>query len=85
MRTRLSPKNQDRLFGALFRPDRNVSATAIAPICFNCASYPSKRMHAVCRGYLKGQRVSGLARNACFLGRKHSVQENETNEKDGAK
>lgn len=66
MRTRRSPRNQDRLFKELFKPERKPFAPIVSPVCFNCVSYPSKRMYAVCRGSRKGQRVSGLAQHPCF-------------------
>ena len=66
MRTRRSPRNQDRLWRALGKDLADKAKGAAAPknsaprhLCFNCVSYDSQRMSAECA--LRGQIVLGTA------------------------
>lgn len=62
MRTRRSPRNQERLFRALFEPEKEPVARTY---CFDCASYPAGgRSRGRCT--LIGTMVNGLGQRHCF-------------------
>ena len=73
MKTRTSPRNQERLFRYLFCTDPKPQPTPEQEqthCCSNCASYPrGGRMYAICRGYRKGERVAGSTIDSCFAPR----------------
>lgn len=69
MRTRRSPRNQDRLFRELFEPKpapRPVKAELA--ICRNCIHFPANRRHnGTCN--LKGFLVASTTQKDCFQSR----------------
>ena len=65
MRTRRSPRNQDRLFRELFTPPSRPPSQP-GPVCFNCVNYPrTGRARGACS--LHGFMVRGQDQRACFL------------------
>ncbi len=66
MRTRRSPRNQDRLYRMLTVPEETPTSI-VTQCCFNCVSYGgSKRNRAICT--LTGTKVYGNTMDReCFL------------------
>lgn len=68
MRTRRSPRNQEILFKALFKPKDVVCEPVVSKVCFNCRHYPKQgRSHGMCG--LNGTKTSGMAMKPCFVER----------------
>jgi len=70
MRTRKSPRNQEILFRALFRPplERREEGPA-RPTCFECTQYP-KGGRSGCKCKLTGRRMHGTeCKPECFRAR----------------
>jgi hypothetical protein len=67
MRTRRSPKNQEKLFRELFKPPSERPEEGPAqPMCFNCANYP-RGGRSGCKCRLTGTRMNGTeTRPECF-------------------
>lgn len=68
MHTRRSPRNQDRLFRALFLPPA-ATATPVPPShCWDCNNYPpAGRSRGHCT--LSGMMVQGVGVRPCFKAR----------------
>lgn len=67
MRTRRSPRNQDRLFADLFRPSAEPQPPRPPPAshCWDCRHYPKGgRDSAKCR--LTGKRTGGHEERNCY-------------------
>lgn len=75
MRTRRSPRNQDRLFRELFKPEpQKAKPVEQVNRCWDCHHYPKGgRMDATCK--LKGKRVAGRSVMDCFKKRPPSFRE----------
>lgn len=74
MRTRRSPKNQDRLFRELFAPKptpRPVKAELA--ICGNCIHFPVNRRHDGTCGH-RGVLVAATTRKDCFQSRAEELR-----------
>lgn len=68
MRTRRSPRNQDRLFKILFKVTNAPIERAVIRCCFNCVNYPT---HGRSRGYCPviNDSISGIMEKPCFGGK----------------
>lgn len=66
MRSRRSPRNQERLWRALTPPAPKIPAVASTPRCWDCANYPKGgRARGSCT--LRGEMVQGQSENRpCF-------------------
>lgn len=65
MRTRLSVRNQDRLFNYLFEPIEEKKEIKKKECCFNCINYPKHgRMRGKCS--LKNKIVNGNDKKCNF-------------------
>ena len=68
MRTRTSPRNQERLWRALCGPLPTTPEARVEPRCFTCRNYPR---HGRSRGHctLHGEIVSGMTKRVCWIGK----------------
>ena len=72
MKTRRSPRNQERLWRALGPPTPVVPVVPETGRCFDCASYPrGGRARGACT--VHGVVVRGMSERACFVRHKHAT------------
>ncbi len=76
MRTRRSPRNQERLFRELFKGEDKAAVATAPERCWDCANYPKGgRSRGHCT--LKGDMVQGIATDRpCFRARSKASEEN---------
>lgn len=65
MRTRRSPRNQDRLFKVLFKPPTFSVEPVVTPCCANCINYPDTgRSRGFCT--VAGAKVMAISVWPCY-------------------